>query len=259
MRAPAIESLGLGSLRAVLDLGRFGRFAARVLRTVSRPPLRFRRLVAATFDSGVESLPVICLSGAVVGAILSFLGYSTLSRFGAEGSLGAVVGIGLVRELGPLLTGLLVTGRAGSAMAAEIASMVTTEQFDGLRMMSVDPVDFVVAPKAMAMVLVMPLLSALFIVFAFFGAYVVGVELLGVDSGTFLASLETSIDFVDDVAQSLTKAISFGAIAGFIATYRGTTCEPTAAGVSAATTSTVVSASVAILICDFALTMMWGV
>lgn len=259
MRAPAIESLGLGGIRAVLHLGRFGRFAAQVLRCASRPPLRFQRLVAAIFDSGVKSLPVICLSGVTVGAILSFLGYSTLSRFGAEGSLGAVVGIGLVRELGPLLTGLLVTGRAGSAMAAEIASMVTTEQFDGLRMMSVDPIDFVVTPKAMAMVLVMPLLSALFIVFAFFGGYLVGVELLGVDGGTFLTSLETSIDFVDDVAQSLTKAVSFEAIAGFIATYRGTTCEPTAAGVSAATTSTVVNASVAILICDFALTMMWGV
>ncbi len=259
MRVPAIEALGLGGIRAVLHLGRFGRFATQVLRCALRPPLRFRRLVAATFDSGVKSLPVICLSGVTVGAILSFLGYTTLSRFGAETSLGAVVGIGLVRELGPLLTGLLVTGRAGSAMAAEIASMVTTEQFDGLRMMSVDPVDFVVTPKAMAMILVMPLLSALFIVFAFFGGYLVGVELLGVDGGTFLTSLETSIDFVDDVAQSLTKAVSFGAIAGFIATYRGTTCEPTAAGVSAATTATVVNASVAILICDFALTMMWGV
>ena len=259
MRAPAIESLGLGSIRAVVELGRFGRFGAEILRSATRPPLRFRRLVAAAFDSGVESLPVICLSGITVGGILSFLGYSTLSRFGAEGSLGAVVGIGLVRELGPLLTGLLVTGRASSAMAAEIASMVTTEQFDGLRMMSVDPVDFVVTPKALAMVLVMPLLSALFIVFAFFGGYLVGVELLGVDSGTFLSSLETSIDFGDDVSQSLTKAVSFGAISGFIATYRGTTCEPTAAGVSAATTSTVVNASVAILICDFALTMMWGV
>ncbi len=174
-------------------------------------------------------------------------------------ALGAVVGLSLIRELGPVLTALLVTGRAGSAMAAEIASMVTTEQLDGLRMMSVDPMDFVVRPKALAMVLVMPLLSALFIVFAVFGGYVVGVELLGVDGGTYLTSLEGSIDFSDDVAGSLVKALTFGALVGFIATYRGYTSEPTAAGVSAATTGTVVVSSIAILLSDYVITALWGV
>jgi phospholipid/cholesterol/gamma-HCH transport system permease protein len=259
MTAPAIETLGLRTIGFVYHLGCIAFFVGEILVSSVRPPLRFRRLVAAVFDAGVLSLAIVCLSGATVGAVLGLQGYTTLSRFGAEGSLGAVVGLSLIRELGPVLTALLVTGRAGSAMAAEIASMVTTEQLDGLRMMSIDPMDFVVRPKALAMVLVMPLLSALFIVFAVFGGYVVGVELLGVDGGTYLTSLEGSIDFSDDVAGSLVKALTFGALVGFIATYRGYTSEPTAAGVSAATTGTVVVSSIAILLSDYVITALWGV
>jgi phospholipid/cholesterol/gamma-HCH transport system permease protein len=170
-----------------------------------------------------------------------------------------VVGLSLVRELGPVLTALLVTGRAGSAKAAEIASMVRTEQLDGLRMMSIDPMDFVVAPRALAMLLAMPLLSALFIVLAFFGGYVVGVQLLGLDGGTYLTGLENSIDYSEDVAGSLLKAVVFGGLVGLIATYRGFISEPTAAGVSAATTGTVVVSSVSILIFDYVITALWGV
>ena len=135
--------------------------------------------------------------------------------------------------------------------------MVTTEQLDGLRMMSVDPIDYVVTPKALAMLLVMPLLSALFICFALAGGYLVGVNLLGVDGGNYITSLESSINFRDHVAQSLVKSLVFGALTGFIATYRGYTSEPTAAGVSAATTNTVVIASVCILIFDYVITALW--
>jgi len=169
------------------------------------------------------------------------------------------VGLTLVRELGPVLTALLVTGRAGSAMAAEIASMVTTQQLDGLRMMSIDPVDFVVAPKAAAMLISMPLLNALFIVFAFLGGYLIGVVLLGLDGGVYLTSMQDSITFADDVAGTLVKSVVFGALVAFIATYRGYIAEPTSAGVSAATTQTVVIASVAILLFDYVITALWGV
>jgi phospholipid/cholesterol/gamma-HCH transport system permease protein len=158
-----------------------------------------------------------------------------------------------------VLTALLVTGRAGSAMAAEIASMVTTGQIDGLRMMSIDPVDFVISPKALAMLIVLPLLSALFTVFGCFGGYIVGVELLGLDGGTYLSSLEGSIDFQDDVAQSLVKALVFAALVGTIATYRGFHAEPTSAGVSAATTGTVVVASLSVLLFDYVITALWSV
>jgi phospholipid/cholesterol/gamma-HCH transport system permease protein len=222
-------------------------------------PFRIRRLLADVFDAGVLSLPVVCLSGVVVGGTLSLLGYTTLVRFGAEEALGTLVGLSVIRELGPVLTALLVTGRAGSAFAAEIATMVTTEQLDGLRMMSVDPVDFVVSPKALALLLVMPLLAALFVVFALAGGYGIAVGLLGVDGGSFTSSMEGAIEFWDDIAGCFLKAITFGALTGLIATYRGYISEPTAAGVSAATTGTVVIGSVSILVFDFFLNGFWGV
>jgi len=255
----ALQDLGLRTVSFVAHLGRLTGFVMEIVRNSVRPPWRVRRFVDEVYDVGVLSLAIVCLSGVTVGAVLGLQGYVTLSRFGAEGSLGAVVGLSLVRELGPVLTALLVTGRAGSAMAAEIASMVTTEQLDGLRMMSVDPVDFVVKPKALAMLIAMPMLNALFIVLALFGGYLVGVQLLGVDGGTYVSSMENAINLEDDIAGTLLKSVIFGALVGMIATYRGYTSEPTSAGVSAATTGTVVTGSVAILLFDYVITALWGV
>jgi phospholipid/cholesterol/gamma-HCH transport system permease protein len=259
VRLTAIETLGFRTVSLVTHLGRIAAFIGSIGLQTVRPPWRFRRLVGEVFDVGVLSLAIVCLSGATVGAVLGLQGYTTLARFGAENSLGAVVGLSLVRELGPVLTALLVTGRAGSAMAAEIASMVTTEQLDGLRMMSIDPVDFVVKPKALAMLISMPMLNALFICFALFGGYLVGVQLLGVDGGTYVTSMEDAITWEDDVAGTLLKSVIFGGLVGFIATYRGYTATPTSAGVSAATTGTVVVGSVTILLFDYIITALWGV
>jgi phospholipid/cholesterol/gamma-HCH transport system permease protein len=259
MKSNSVSKLGFGALELVGHLGGVALFLGHIGRVTLKKPYRIRRLVNEVFDSGVLSLAIVCLSGATVGAVLGLQGYTTLSRFGATGSLGAVVGLSLVRELGPVLTALLVTGRAGSAMAAEIASMVTTGQIDGLRMMSIDPVDFVVAPKALAMLIALPMLSALFTSFGCFGGYLVGVELLGLDGGTYISSLEGSIDFRDDVAQSLVKSVVFAALVGTIATYRGFHAEPTSAGVSAATTGTVVVASLSILLFDYVITALWSV
>ena len=253
-----MQALGLRSLGFVLHLGRVALFLAHVARVSALPPVRLRRFVSEVFDVGILSLAIVCLSGATVGAVLGFQSYVALSRFGAESSVGSVVGISLIREFGPVITALLVTGRAGSAMAAEIASMVQTGQLDGLRMMSIDPVDFVVMPKAWAMLFVMPLLSALFIVFAILGAYMVAVVQLGLDGGTYFSSLEESVEFGHDVGQSLVKALVFGTLVAIVATYRGYTSEPTSAGVSAATTSTVVIASVAVLLSDYVITALWG-
>ena len=143
MTLATVESIGARSLEVVRNFGRFGVFAVQLLASSVSAPFRFRRLMGDVYNAGVQSLPVICSSGAVVGAVLSVLGYSTLVRFGAEQALGALVGLAVIRELGPVLTALLVTGRAGSAFAAEIATMVTTEQTDGLEMRSIDPGDFV--------------------------------------------------------------------------------------------------------------------
>ena len=255
----AIEGLGARSLGVVAELGRIALFGARILVTLVRPPVRFRRLVMEVYDTGVLSLAIVCTSGIAVGMVLGLQGYNTLSRFGATQSLGAVVGLSLIRELGPVLTGLLVTGRAGSAMAAEIGMMVATEQIDGIRTLAVDPVHFVVVPKAIAMTLIMPMLSCLFIVFALFGGWLVGVQLLGLDGGVYLSSLENSVDFSEDVQGSLLKAVVFGMLIALIATYRGFTSERSTAGVSAATTATVVTASVCILLADYAITALLGI
>jgi phospholipid/cholesterol/gamma-HCH transport system permease protein len=255
----AIRALGGATVDAVAELGRFAAFAASLARSVVTPPPRVGRLVDEVFKLGVLSLLIICLCGAAVGAVLGLQGYNTLVRFGAADSLGAVVGLSLIRELAPVLTALLTTGRAGSATTAEIGTMAVTEQLDGLRMMSVDPLHYVVAPKALAMLLVMPLLSALFTVFGIFGGYLVGVRLMGLDPGRYMSSLQDAVDFRDDILGSLLKALVFGLLVGLISTYRGMTTAPTSAGVAAATTSTVVTASVSILLVDYVITALWGV
>ena len=255
----AVQDLGWAVLRFVIDLGALALFALQVVRATLLPPWRIRLFVDEVHKLGVLSLVIICVCGLAVGMVLGLQGYNTLVRFGAAESLGAVVGLSLIRELGPVLTALLATGRAGSATAAEIGTMVATEQLDGLRMMSVDPIDLVVAPKTLAMIAVMPLLSALFIVCGLAGGYLVGVGLMGLDGGNYLASLQSAVDFHDDVLGSLTKTLIFGVLIGLISTYRGYHAAPTSAGVSAATTSTVVVASVSILIFDYFVTALWGV
>ncbi|MCC6763689.1 MAG: ABC transporter permease [Deltaproteobacteria bacterium] len=254
-----VQDLGWAALRFVADLGALATFTLQVVRATVMPPWRFRLFLDELYKLGVLSLVIICVCGLAVGMVLGLQGYNTLVRFGAAESLGAVVGLSLVRELGPVLTALLATGRAGSATAAEIGTMVATEQLDGLRMMSVDPVDLVVQPKVSAMIAVMPLLSALFIVCGLAGGYLVGVGLMGLDGGNYLASLQSAVDFRDDVLGSLLKALIFGVLVGLIATYRGYHAAPTSAGVSAATTSTVVVGSVSILIFDYFVTALWGV
>ena len=254
-----VQDLGAAVIQFVLHLGRITIFAAYVVRAALTPPTRIRVFVTELFNLGVLSLVIICVCGLAVGMVLGLQGYNTLVRFGAEQSLGAVVGLSLIRELGPVLTALLATGRAGSATTAEIGTMVATEQLDGLRMMSINPIHLVVMPKTFAMVCVMPLLSALFIVFGLGGGYLVGVVLMGVDGGTYISSLQSAVDYYDDVVGSLLKALVFGVLVGLIATYRGYTCAPTSAGVSAATTSTVVVASVSVLIFDYFITALWGV
>ncbi|HVO23064.1 MAG TPA: MlaE family lipid ABC transporter permease subunit [Candidatus Margulisiibacteriota bacterium] len=254
-----VQDLGAGVLQFIAHLGRITLFGASVVRAALTRPNRVRIFVSELFNLGVLSLVIICVCGLAVGMVLGLQGYNTLVRFGAEQSLGAVVGLSLIRELGPVLTALLATGRAGSATTAEIGTMVATEQLDGLRMMSINPIHLVVMPKTFAMVCVMPLLSALFIVFGLGGGYLVGVVLMGVDGGVYISSLQSAVDYYDDVAGSLLKALVFGVLVGLIATYRGYTCAPTSAGVSSATTSTVVVGSVSVLIFDYFITALWGV
>jgi phospholipid/cholesterol/gamma-HCH transport system permease protein len=254
-----IRALGSQATRLIEGLGRIAVFGGLIGRAALTPPVRWRALSQSVYDAGVLSIALVCASGWTVGLVLGLQLHKTLSSFGAQESLGTVVGLSLIRELGPVLTGLLVTGRAGSAITAEIGSMKTTEQLDGLRMMAIDPVHYIVMPRALGLMLSMPLLNAFFILLGIFGAYVIGVELLGLDAGSYISRLEASVEFRESVLQSLVKSMVFGAILGTVATWRGFSCAPNAAGVSRATTSTVVTTSVCILLSDFILTALWSV
>jgi phospholipid/cholesterol/gamma-HCH transport system permease protein len=254
-----VRELGSKTSQLIESLGRIGNFGLALIDALPRPPTRFGFFIRALYDAGVLSVALICLSGFTVGMVLGLQLYTTLSRFGAEEGLGAVVGLSLVRELGPVVTGLLVTGRAGSAITAEIGAMKATEQLDGLRMMAINPIHFVAMPRAIALTVAMPLLNALFIVLSIAGAYAIGVTLQGLDGGVFISGLESAVRFSDDVDQSLLKSLVFGVLLGLVATYKGHTCAPDAAGVARATTSTVVTASVCILLADYVITALWSV
>jgi phospholipid/cholesterol/gamma-HCH transport system permease protein len=255
----AIRELGARSSLVVEQLGRVTNFGISLVGCMLRPPTRFGFFIRALYDTGVLSVALIGLAGFTVGMVLGLQLYTTLSRFGAEEGLGAVVGLSLVRELGPVLTGLLVTGRAGSAITAEIGAMKATEQLDGLRMMAISPIHFVAMPRALALTLAMPLLNGLFITLSIAGAYAVGVTLQGLDGGIYLSGLESAVRFSEDVGQSLLKSLTFGMLLGLIATYKGHSCVPDAAGVARATTSTVVTASICILLSDYVITALWKV
>ncbi|MGN6371341.1 MAG: MlaE family lipid ABC transporter permease subunit [Phycisphaerae bacterium] len=254
-----ISQLGNVTTRFIAELGRLAVFTADVFRTLFIMPSRFGDFIRELYKLGVLSLVIICVSGMAVGMVLGLQGYHTLVRFGAERSLGALVGLSLIRELGPVLAALLVTGRAASAMTAEIGTMVATEQLDGLRMLSIDPMHLVIKPRASAMFISLPLLTALFILFGIFGGYIAGVDLMGGDPGSYMSSLKTSVDFHNDILGSFIKSIAFGFLISAIASFRGYTAKPTSVGVSSATTSTVVVASVTVLLSDYVITALWGV
>jgi phospholipid/cholesterol/gamma-HCH transport system permease protein len=257
--ARPISHLGNKSLQWIQELGAMAVFTAALCRAVIAPPVRFAAFVREVYKLGVLSLIIICVSALVVGMVLGLQGYHTLSRFGARESVGELVGLSLIRELGPVLTALLVAGRAGSATSAEIGAMVATEQLNGLRMLSIDPISFVVKPKATAMVLVMPLLTAMFVLCGIYGGYIVDVGLMKGDPGAYMSGLRAAVDFHNDIECCLLKAVIFGVLLGLISTYRGFTSAPTAEGVSAATTSSVVFSSLAILLSDYVITALWGV
>lgn len=257
MRA-VIQRLGANSIALVHELGRAAIFGGATLRGIFQPAFwQLPRLVREIYDTGVLSLPIIGLSGLTVGMVLGLQLFWLLTTFGAETSLGGAVGATLVRELGPVLTGLLVAGRAGSSMAAEIAVMNASEQLDGMKTMAIDPVRFVVGPKALAMLICMPLLNGIFITSAIAGTWLIAVQVLGLDSGIFFSDLNQRVNWEKDVVGTMIKAVVFGALVALIATYRGFTSGRSAEEVSRATTSTVVTASVWILLADFVVTSLW--
>lgn len=255
----SLQSLGRWGLARFERLGRGFVFLYYSLVSLPSLILKPRLLIREIFSVGVLTFFIVMISGLFVGMVLSLQGYVTLVDFGAEESLGLVVAMPLIRELGPVVTALLFAGRAGSSLAAEIGLMKATEQLSGMEMMAVDPYKRVIAPRFLAGFLVMPLLAAIFIVVGIAGGYFVGVGLLGVDAGAFWSQMQAKVDFDYDIVNSVIKSLVFGFTATWIAVFEGYDCVPTSEGVSRATTRSVVNASLAVLGLDFILTaLMFG-
>ena len=249
-----LTALGHAVSDAVWRLGFASRFFMMIFfysgTALRRLPLTIREICF----SGVLSLLIIMVSGLFVGMVLGLQGYDTLERYGSSEALGVLVALSLVRELGPVVAALLFASRAGSAITAEIGLMKATEQLSAMEMMAVNPIARVVAPRFWAGVVSMPLLAALFSAMGIFGGYLVGVKMIGVDSGSFCSQMQDSVDFREDIINGVIKSFVFGIVISWIAVFEGYDAEPTAEGVSAATTRTVVTSSLMILAADFVLT-----
>jgi phospholipid/cholesterol/gamma-HCH transport system permease protein len=244
----------IGSARAFLiKVGGFTLFTARMVRVTPAALLRPTLIIEQLFNTGALSLVIIMLSGLFVGMVLALQGYDLLQRFGSTDSLGVAAGLALLKELGPVVTALLFAGRAGTSLTSEIGLMAATDQLSAMEMMAVDPVRRVCAPRFIGGVLAMPLLAAIFSLIGIFGAQLVGVTLMGVDAGQFWSQMKGAVQ-VKDVTEGILKSAFFGLACSSIAVYEGYHAVPTAEGVGRATTRTVVTSSVSVLVLDYMLT-----
>lgn len=250
----AIKGIGRRTINAVWRIGVASRFFALILTHSGSGFRRFHLIIKELFSTGVMSLIIIIVAGLFVGMVLGLQGYETLKRYGSESALGSMVALSLVRELGPVVAALLFASRAGSAMTAEIGLMRATEQISAMEMMAVNPIARIVAPRFCAGVISMPLLAALFSAVGVFGGYLVGVVQIGVDEGSFWSQMQAAVDFREDILNGVLKSFVFGIVVTVIALFEGYDAPPTAEGVSGATTRTVVTSSLAILMLDFVLT-----
>jgi phospholipid/cholesterol/gamma-HCH transport system permease protein len=248
----------IGELRASLvgalgGLGDITLFLLRLIADTPRALLRFDLISRQVFNSGGLSLIIIMLSGLFVGMVLGLQGFELLQRFGSEEALGTAAAIGLLRELSPVITALLFAGRAGTALASEIGLMRATDQLSAMEMMAVDPIRRVVVPRFLGGIIAMPLLTAIFSLIGLYGAQLVGVQMMGVDSGSFWSQMQAAVE-LRDINEGLVKSAFFGIACSLIAVYQGYYAEPTAEGVGLATTRTVVTSAVVVLFLDYLLT-----
>ena len=249
-----VASLGRNTIALIAGLGRA---VIMLISALSHMP-NIRKgtplLLQQLYSVGVLSLIIVMVSGLFIGMVLALQGYTILVGYGAEASLGPMVALSLLRELGPVVAALLFAGRAGSALTAEIGLMKATEQLSSLEMMAVDPLRRVIAPRFWAGFISLPLLAAIFSAVGILGAHLVGVDWLGVDGGTFWSVMQSQVDFNKDILNGIIKSVVFAFVVTWIAIYKGYNCEPTSEGISLATTATVVQSSLLVLGLDFVLT-----
>ena len=254
-----LARIGARSLSIFATFGRAGIMLFRAL--IGKPEFRkqWPLLMKQLYSVGVQSLLIIMVSGLFIGMVLGLQGYLVLTTFSAEASLGMMVALSLLRELGPVVTALLFAGRAGSALTAEIGLMKATEQISSLEMMAVDPLRRVVAPRFWAGIISMPLLSLIFVAVGIWGGAIVGVDWKGIDEGFFWASMQGAVEWQKDLVNCFIKSVVFAITVTWIALFNGYDAIPTSEGISRATTRTVVHSSLAVLGLDFVLTaLMFG-
>jgi len=245
-----VDSAAVAALRRIGAMTLFlGQVLARVIPAFAKPGL----IVKQIYNAGARSLVIIMLSGLFVGMVLGLLGFDTLQRFGSEDSLGVLAALGMLKVLGPVLTALLFAGRAGTSLTSEIGLMKSTDQLTAMQIMAVDPLRYVVAPRFLGGILAMPLLAATFSVVGLFGAQLIGVQQMGVDAGAFWSQTQNAVD-LHDVNEGIVKSLVFGIACSLIAVFEGYQCEPTPEGVGLATTRTVVTSSVMVLLLNYLLT-----
>lgn len=249
-----LQRVGDHTLKIVERMGSTMLFLGLILLHSATSFRRFGLTVREIYFAGVQSLIIILVSGLFVGMVLGLQGYETLQNYGSEQSVGILVALSLVRELGPVVAALLFASRAGSAITAEIGLMKATEQLSAMEMMAINPIARVVAPRFWGGVLSMPLLAMLFSAMGVVGGFLVAVVLIGVDAGAFWSQMQAAVDFRHDIVNGIIKSAVFGVAVSAIATFEGYEAPPTAEGVSGATTRTVVSSSLAILALDLVLT-----
>ncbi len=246
--------LGFATRTWLADLGAGTRLFLQLLRHAGASLRRFGLVRDQIHFLGNYSLSIIAVSGLFVGFVLGLQGYYTLQRYGSSDALGLLVALSLVRELGPVVSALLFAGRAGTALTAEIGLMKAGEQLAAMEMMAVDPVRRILAPRFWAGVIAMPLLAAVFSAVGIVGGWVVGVLMLGLDTGAFWGQMQAGVDVWRDVGNGFVKSVVFGLTVTFVALLQGYEAQATPEGVSRATTRTVVVASLAVLALDFVLT-----
>jgi phospholipid/cholesterol/gamma-HCH transport system permease protein len=253
MMRSLLEGLGSTVIGWIAGMGRMLILLITALLWAFVPPFRLRRLARQIHFMGWRSLLVVVLTGAFTGMVLGLQGYYTLRKFGATAMLGPAVALSLIREIGPVLCALVVTGRAGSAMAAEIGIMRISDQIDALSVMALNPVKYLISPNILAGLITLPLLTAIVNVVGIYGGYLVGVQLLGVGQGVYFGEMQSILSMYD-IKIGFWKSLSFGLIISWICCYKGFYTRFGAEGVSQATTEAVVMSSVWILICDYLLT-----
>lgn len=249
-----LAGLGARALGVASGLGRNAFFFADLLRVLPAAFRRFHLVIDQLYAVGVNSMLIIASSGLAVGFVLGLQGYYALNRYGADESVGLLVALSLLRELGPVVAALLFAGRAGTSLTAEIGLMKAGEQLAAMELMAVDPKRRVLAPRFVAGLIAMPLLAAVFSAVGIFGGYVVSVLMIGIDPGQFWSQMQGGVDVWDDVGNGMIKSMVFGVACTFIALYQGYQATPTPEGVARATTRTVVISSLTVLLLDFVLT-----